>query len=334
MNSVPNIATSPTQEPILNISHLRLLHQFITSTSHTLVVDPEAAYVYHTYMLKIAFDFPFLLQAMLAIAALHLSRLDQIQRREYLNQAERHHDAALTQFRNEVGDIDDGNFEAVLCFATLLSLYTSAFPINDPNGPEYVLDSILQNMALTRRVRPMVSTLYSKMLASELGRLVPADTRGINFDEIPQETELVKLRQFSEATRQLYPPDINEAYSSAIRCLEVIFATTEKTSKPPSDGLIKIWVHHASERFMELLSEKQPGALIIFAHYAVLFERSRHYWYFEGVAAQILYIAESMVPSEWAGWLDWPREQIGISGLPQNASTTPRMTSSTDASPR
>jgi hypothetical protein len=282
-------------------------------------------------MLKVGFDFPFLLQAMLALGALHLSRLDPVLHQEYLTQAEMHHDAALNQFRNEVGDIDDANFEAVLCFAAILFPYTSALPIDDRHGPEHVLDSILQNLALTRRVRPMVSTLYGKMIKSELGRLVPPDTRGINFNEIPPETELIRLRQFSEATRQLYPPDINEAYGKAIRDLEVVYARAEQSSTPPSDGLIKIWVHHAPERFMELLSEKQPGALIIFAHYAVLFERSRHYWYFEGVAAQILHIAESLVPSEWRSWLDWPREQIGTGGFPN---TTSRMTSSTDTSPR
>jgi hypothetical protein len=108
----------------------------------------------------------------------------------------------------------------------------------------------------------------------------------------------------------LYPSDIVDAYGHAIHILELTFAVAAGSSRAPSDALLKIWIHFISDRYIELLSERQPGSLIILAHYAVLLHRSAHYWYLEGVAEQLLSIANAFVPKEWISWLDWPTAQI------------------------
>jgi hypothetical protein len=299
-------------------------------TAKSLVAAPKTEEVYSTYMvsrisahippemsikliffqINIALEFPFLLHGILALSALHLSRLDAILRADHLRQAERHFDVALEQFRVSVSDINERNYQAVLFMAAILFPYSCALPLDIQKGPEHMLDHIIQNIALIRRVRPMVTQFYSNMLESEIGRLVPHDVRNFDLDEIPVETELVRLRMFREATRAIYPPDISHAYGEAVDILEKIFARAAKSTDPASDSLIKLWAHLVSPRFMELLTERQPGALIILAHYAVLFWRSQHYWFFEGIAEQILHIADTLVPSEWKAWLDWPKEQI------------------------
>jgi hypothetical protein len=121
---------------------------------------------------------------------------------------------------------------------------------------------------------------------------------------------LVQLRKFSEVVHHLYPPDIVDAYGYAIHILELTFAVAAGSPKAPSDALLKIWIHFVSDRYIELLSERQPGSLIILAHYAVLLHRSSRYWYLEGVAEQLLSIANAFVPAEWRSWLDWPTAQI------------------------
>lgn len=295
---------------LLNVPQLRLLHHFTTVTAKTLAAHSNAEEVFSSYLVKVAFDHPFLLHAILAVAALHLGRLERKSRADFLLQAEKHHDAALARFRSDVEDIHESNFEAVLAFATALFPYSCAISIDNSKDLDHAFDIILSNLLLTRRVRPMVSSMYGAMNESELGRIVPNDIQGIDFDAIPSETELVQLRKFSEAVHHIYPSDIVEAYGEAIRILEIVFSVTSRLPNPPSDALLKMWIHFVTPRFMELLSEKQPGALIIFAHYGVLLGRSQRYWFLEGVAEQILQIADAFVPTEWATWLDWPKEQI------------------------
>jgi hypothetical protein len=132
-------------------------------------------------------------------------------------------------------------------------------------------------------------------------------TQGLLADYM---TRLVQLRKFSDVVHHIYPPDIVDAYGYAIHMLELTFAVAAASPKPPSDALLKIWIHFVSDRYVELLSERQPGSLIILAHYAVLLRRGEQYWYLDRVAEQILSIANAFVPTEWKSWLDWPKAQI------------------------
>ncbi|KAF2794432.1 hypothetical protein K505DRAFT_336933 [Melanomma pulvis-pyrius CBS 109.77] len=308
----PNLVTNGPQELGLSVDSvqcLRLMHHFHTITAKTLVVDSAEDFV-QTHLVKTAFSYRFLLHSILALAALHLSRIEQSLQMDYMHQAERHHDAAVGLFRDQIQDIDETNIEAVLFFAATLDPYSSAVPMNT-NDPDHAFDGILQSFALTRRLRPMVAQFYPKLSTSEFARLIPPDTQGMDWGaEPPADSELTKFRKFSEVIQHLYPPDIIEAYGNAIRILELLFARVAQLPDLPSAAFVKLWVHHVDPRFLELLSERQPGALIIFAHYGVLLRRVRHYWFMEGYAEQVLHIADMFVPGEWKAWLDWPREQI------------------------
>jgi hypothetical protein len=295
-----------------NVQYLRLMHHFCIVTAKTLSLEAAGQELLQTHLVNVALDYTFLLHAVLALASLHLSRIDQSLRETYLQQAGKHHDAGIALFRNGIQHIDETNYEAVLFFAAILDPYSTAISMSAIDA-DHALDSILQSFALTRRLRPMVAQFYPVVLASEFARLIPKDTQGIDWEraELPLNTELVKLRKFSDVVQHLYPPDIVEAYRSAIHVLDLVFEqVSSHLPNVPSHALVKMWVHTVKPRFLELLSERQPGALIIFAHYGVLLKRVDHYWFLKGFAEQVLHIADTFVPGEWKTWLEWPREQI------------------------
>ncbi|KAF2828114.1 hypothetical protein CC86DRAFT_381072 [Ophiobolus disseminans] len=312
---LPSISHHPDPLP-LNISQLRLLHHYTTVTAGTLAHNADSEAIFTKNLVQTAFSYPFLLHAVLALSALHLTRIEgpsSSLHTEYCLLADRHHDAALGDFRATVRDIDQTNWKAVLMFAGALFPYSCTASVSAMDDMELAFDNFLSNLALTRRVRPMVTGFYQEMIQSELGQLIPDDVKGVNWEvqEAPADTELVQLRKFSEVVHHLYPPDIIDAYGYAIHVLELMFAVAARSPYPPSDALLKIWIHFISDRYIELLTEKQPGSLIILAHYAVLFRRSRdRHWYLEGVAEQILSIANAFVPMEWRSWLEWPQLQI------------------------
>jgi hypothetical protein len=300
----------------LNIPQLRLLHHYSNITGPSLAADSEAGEVWAVAVVQAALDYPYLLHVVLALAALHMGRLERASDSKALDLmilAGRHYDAALGTFQTTVCDINDSNYQPVLMFAALLFPYSCAASVNTGHATEHVMDSLLSNFALTRRVRPMVAGFYQAMKESEMRKMIPKDIDGIDWttQEPPIETELVQLRKFSGVVHHLYPPDIVDAYGYAIHILELTFAASAKSENPASDALLKIWIHFVSDRYLELLSERQPGSLIIYAHYAVLLQRSsEQYWYLKGVAEQILHVADSLVPTEWKAWLAWPKEQI------------------------
>jgi hypothetical protein len=314
--TIPALPVTPVQDVMTpNVLQLRLLHHYTTVTAQSLGADTEAHGVYATVVVQTAFEYPFLLHVLLALAAVHFSRLSETSSEaiEYALIGSRHHDIALAAFQASVRDIDESNFKAVLMFAGVLFPYSCASTVDSGHDVGHAFDSLLSNFSLTRRVRPMVSSFYDAMKASVLEKLIPKDVQGIDWltQEPPINTELVQLRKFAEAIHQLYPPDIVDAYGYAIHILVLTFAAAERSHEPPSDALLKIWIHFVSDRYVELLSERQPGSLIIYAHYAVLLQRSSvRYWYLTGMSDQILRVAEALVPNEWSGWLDWPKQQL------------------------
>jgi hypothetical protein len=154
----------------------------------------DAEDVFTTYLVNTAFHYPFLLHATLALAALHLSHLEGPSspvHAEYSILADKHHDAALADFRASIYDIDHTNWKAVLLFAGALFPYSCTASVSASNGLEHAFGNFLSNLALTRRVRPMVTGFYDEMVSSELGRIIPDDVKDIDWKtaEAPTETE-------------------------------------------------------------------------------------------------------------------------------------------------
>lgn len=299
----------------LNITQLRLLHHYITVTAPTLAHSTESEAIFANKLVETSFEYPFLLHAVLALAAVHLSRLESPTLSTHTNYralADQHYDAALSNFRSAVRDIDQTNWKSVLMFAGALLRYSCIDTVSNSGDPDLALDGFLSNLALTRRTRSMVTEFYQQMITSELNHLIPDDVKNLDWmtAEAPAETELVQLRKFREVTHHLYPPDIVDAYGYAIHILELVFAVAAESPEPPSSALLMIWIHFVPDRYIELLTERQPGSLIILAHYAVLFHKSECYWYLEGVADQLLNIVNAFLPSEWVTWLEWPKSQI------------------------
>lgn len=178
----------------LNISQLRLLHHFTTVTARTLAHSTESEAVFTTNLVETAFDHPFLLHAVLALAAAHLSRLDDPRsssRTKYRTLADLHYDAAMSDFRATVHDIDETNWKSILMFAGALLRYSCTSTVIDGGEPNISFDHFLANIALTRRTRSMVTGFYGQLLQSELNHLIPEDVKGRDWltAEAPAETE-------------------------------------------------------------------------------------------------------------------------------------------------
>jgi hypothetical protein len=209
-NSSPPVIANGADLDIttLNVTQLRLLHHFTTVTASTLAHDSASEHVFATHFVRIAFDNPFLLHAVLALGALHLSRLDDPfspSYAEYVLLADRHHDAALIDFRTRILDIDQTNWKAVLMFAGALFPYTCTASVAATDNLDLAFGNFLSNLALTRRVRPMVAGFYEEMVKSELGVMIPPDVKGVNWEvkEAPAETEYVHSDPFSKLLADL-----------------------------------------------------------------------------------------------------------------------------------
>lgn len=109
---------------------------------------------------------------------------------------------------------------------------------------------------------------------------------------------------------ELKDGSISTAYFSAIHDLKASF----EKFPPGGDGVlgnIFSWPVTVAERFVELLEERRERALVVFAHYCVLFTMAEgSFWWRERVAEWEVSRIVGLLGEEWRSWVEWPMEKV------------------------
>jgi hypothetical protein len=155
------------------------------------------------------------------------------------------------------------------------------------------------------------------------------------FPRLDWEAALDGLRAFvadscqNEEGQQAATPDADEFSSTAAVCLKAldaligIYAATygrhdgtdgEVTyDGPPENQFVFGWLYRVESRFVACVRRREPYALLVLAHYAVLLNRDavQRGWYVKGWKEHIIatvdgYLAEDSCRE----WMRWPMEQL------------------------
>ncbi|KAF2452812.1 hypothetical protein BDY21DRAFT_424866 [Lineolata rhizophorae] len=119
----PAPASSAQPPSTLNIADLELLHHWMST--NIITFDPVRTRILKTEFPRRGFRHPFLLRGLFAVSAMHLAylhaRSDPSTSHCYAVRAAEHQHIALGEFRAALArGIDEGNYEAVFCFACVL----------------------------------------------------------------------------------------------------------------------------------------------------------------------------------------------------------------------
>ncbi|GAD97604.1 hypothetical protein PMAA_017590 [Paecilomyces variotii No. 5] len=129
--SAPILACSSTANISLTLKHFELFHHFRTQTINTLLIAPEA----WRCVVQISFQFDFLMNALLAVSARHLSVLRRSDR-SYCTVAASHLCRALSCLRHQVArHFYATNIDAFIATSLLLQIEVWA-------NPDYFLSQV------------------------------------------------------------------------------------------------------------------------------------------------------------------------------------------------
>jgi hypothetical protein len=98
------------------------------------------------------------------------------------------------------------------------------------------------------------------------------------------------MQQFKDADGHLTSADVGNGYASG----------------PTA------WLHSAGEKYFRLLRHRQPPALLIWAHYAILLQLLDDVWFMHGWAYDTVVVVDDLLGSAWAQWMQWPKEVCGV----------------------
>lgn len=257
------------------------------------------------------------MRQILATSALHISVAHPEKRAVYHQHATQLQAEALAEYNTVLGKLDESNILSAFLFSSLtgLHVFCETFTAGERDF-NLLLDALVNCINLLRGVRAVIGTWWDYLLNSEIGPILlsASNKRQAGKDHPYRLKEISKL----VAEADIGPSSL-EAYQKAISELEEVFTVQsvineESETSGASANLIFSWLIAVPKDYVDLLSQRRPEALIIFAYYALLLHHRRGFWAI-GDAGQFLVDGiSSHLGKHWEKWLAWPKSvMMGLS---------------------
>ena len=301
---------SALSKPVLGMRNLELLHNFTTATYATLTTDGGLQELWQMAVPRIAFSYDFVMHALLAMSALHLSFLHPSDRSYYMMATE-HHGKALRLLRAAFPAKDPSHGTAIFAASSLVGLYVCGCQLDDE-------DMSLKAPTWIRQFRGIWATAqwrWKWVLEGELGSMLapkPADQSRYAGEDTVFPSSLLALSQRG-APGQLDPEelendDVHQIYIHATEVLKASWDRSWLTELRLTEVLH--WPVNIKERFLDFIEERRPRALVLLAHHCALMESvDKRFWWIKGRGMDEVARIDNILEERWKRWLDWPRRR-------------------------
>ncbi|KAK3935403.1 hypothetical protein QBC46DRAFT_413063 [Diplogelasinospora grovesii] len=313
---------------VFSLSHLALLHHLETVMARLLPFftpgEPDAHACYEM-LLTSALSAPYLMDELLALAALHLSTLQS----DAAAKAHRQHQAAELQARalvlfNAAGpEIRDEDCTAMFIFSALLGLHLLFDAVASHKDFADFLDRFIQYLGLHRNVRIFARRGWHIIRHTELK---PVLDRIEETTDRPQPQPQPRLADDAgSACDRLVsllgaPSDSlgsapSQACYEAIQSLRWVMDQHRALPAPYQTHVVLAWPVLISPEYIEALKQRRPEALVILAHWGVLLHLDRDFWMFGEAGRLLIESIARHLGAYWDEWLAWPKEVLRVDAV-------------------
>ncbi|KAJ5678959.1 hypothetical protein N7462_007203 [Penicillium macrosclerotiorum] len=261
---------------------------------------------------QMAFEYEPLLHTLLALGAAHRATLLPNEAHSLRPIYHGYIDSALRYHRPMTANLDGNVSEAVCLNAVLFSLYTLFLRSETSEGP---YEPPIMWISMARGIRTVMKNVYHQLVATE-SRLCPlllAQPMLWNQGSTMQYTGPLKPFQhlLEHQIEEELSDKIRNAYAGAVQYLERLYIAVQ-TREP--DFIIRKMFNGfppvVPRLFLDLVSEKQPRALVILAHFFALAKSAENIWWLRGVPEREVCGINSIIPAEWKWALIWPLDVV------------------------
>ncbi|POS70523.1 hypothetical protein DHEL01_v211084 [Diaporthe helianthi] len=279
-------------------------------------------------VLEAAVSSPFLMNALLAVSALHLSYVRPAQRAYYHHQAVHFHTHALSIFNHQRPQVTPDNCVSLIVFGQLTSLHVLCETTMDCDGGDgddnsevKPLNRFLEYIKVYRGVVLIAKEAWQALLQSKLGSIFTASA-GIQEYTSSGGSQTSELRSVISISRALDRAQ-KQLCLEAIDRLQWIFSpshpASRKSHSPAGEdagemhtlGLVHAWPCLAHEAVLDLWCTKTPEALLMLAYYGVLMHQHSHFWIYANVGQTLVRTIAHFLGPDWQHFMVWPLAQVG-----------------------
>ncbi|KAL4915711.1 hypothetical protein BDW62DRAFT_212557 [Aspergillus aurantiobrunneus] len=285
-----------------------LLHHWILRVSDSFDVSPGFHNLWREHMVRDALRHDFILHMILILSALHLA----LTKSPLFTEAHRSFilegcSGATTRFRQEAQNICDSNCHAVGAFPYLLAMYAMALPHLDreEKGDDAVVDEMIHILALIKGYSLVQDSTNSWIRTRGL---VPwAEDTDLMDPDSSLDQELTRaldtLPPWIDASDD--EPAVRACNLMTVNAFKKILEFHVKPNLRPFP-----WPNAVSSDYLELLRRRNPMAMVILAHYAVILGQCSSQWWCANWGVRLISVVASILPEKYAGAIAWPCQML------------------------
>ncbi|OTB07145.1 hypothetical protein M426DRAFT_83949 [Hypoxylon sp. CI-4A] len=315
-------AAQQTPPQMFNLGHLALLHHVETDLLRPpfthLVADENDTHALIRLIVQSALSTPFLMDELLAFSALHLGTLkaDSVEKDYLRAQAVQLQTRALMLFNATDPENTEQNCTAIFLFSSFLGMHMLHDTVNSKGDLLDLLENFIQFIGLYRGVGLVTSHGWHIIRNSELSSILSV-IEAVDMLTAPSESEnnCIRLLGLLKRDEERLGTSSYETCRDAVQFLQWVFNQHVALPSPINRHIVLAWPVRISVEFLDLLKNRNPEALAIMAHWAILLHRGQDFWVFgHGGRYLVEAITEFLGPS-WDEWLEWPRQFLASTDL-------------------
>ncbi|KAF2754923.1 hypothetical protein EJ05DRAFT_540960 [Pseudovirgaria hyperparasitica] len=281
----------------------------------TLVQSTSRLHVFQVALPQLAFSHEYLMHGILALSALHLAYRCPGRRNEYTLMATYHEQIALGEFRAALSQVTQDNCHALLALGALLAIMPFASTASQRSLIPIIpsMDEIAQSFHLIQGIKNILQSPSAIGIVQNgpLGPLlrcgspVAPGTLGGAFAE-----SLDKLEHLNNGgiVCKSMPAD-HIACKGAIAGLRQTYALI-RAEDVVREFAVWTWPSLVPARFLDLIRQRHPMALVILAHFGVLSNLFVNSWFLRGWGACVLQGVVGELDAAGLGMRRWVDEPI------------------------
>lgn len=306
----PGSSTTSKYTPSNRLLELRLLHNYTAFTSKTLasVNTPTIEEAWQVSVPSLALDSPCLMDAILAVSALHLRAFDPTDQ-SLVRAFHGHMASALSQYTTcLINGVDASNAEALFVTSALIAFQASASRRfqHDDVKQGYLQEGYnlpTQWFHSFQGVKTVVLASWKWLRDSERVRPIIASQPALALDMSPERPAffgplLKELDKQIESMDESKRAETRQAYEHSVAYLNWAH---QKPERPRILGFPAT----VSRRLVELIEQRDARALCIIACFFAMIKAVDDVWWLEGVAEKEVNGIMSILPRDWWPRVDW-----------------------------
>ena len=260
----------------------------------------------HT-VVQYAFQNPFLMHTILALASLHLQHLG-----EYSNgrRALAYRAKAFEGYRKAVEEANPQTFPALLANSLLLTATSSQAFRDKDSQPLFIIDwmivwrgigVIIELMGIEAIIKSGLGELFHRppMAVQEAPPLIPSQLLFMVASISPEDPEFSNV----------------DTYTETLKYLGLLYSNLQRGFTPTMELRIITWPTFLPKPFIDLIRKQKPPALIILAHYAIFLKIASRLWWLKGVGHRSIsdlctHLTTTRSDPKWVEYLIAPRAAL------------------------